>query len=76
MAICRGVRADGWSWRPDGAMAARGAAKAVSVTAAAGARSGRLAPVTRAALLVVVLARAVVNITAPARAKVIEIGMR
>jgi len=57
-------------------MAARGAAKAVSVTAAARARSGRLAPVTRAALLVVVLARAVVTITAPASARVIDMGMR
>ena len=47
---------------------------AVSVTAGAG--SGRLVPVTRAALLMAVLARAVVTITAPASARVIEIGMR
>src|SRR6266567_5832811 len=76
LAICRDVRCGGWSWRADGAPAARGAAMAVRVTAAAGAGSGRLVPLTRAALLVVVLARAVVTITAPASARVIGIGMR
>ena len=77
LAIRRGVRCGGWSWRVDGATAARGAAMAVRVTAAAGAGSGRLVPVIPAAsLVVVVLARAIVTITAPASARVIGIGMR
>src|SRR5689334_18615557 len=75
LAICRGVRGGGWSWRAGGAMAARGAVTAVRVTAAGGAGAGRPGPVIRAALLVVV-ARAVVTITAPANARVIGIGMR
>src|SRR5437773_11201355 len=73
LAICRGVRGGGWSGRAGGAAAARGAAMAARVTAAGGAGSDRPVPMIRAALLVVVLARA---ITAPASARVIGIEMR
>src|SRR5690348_16909159 len=72
LAIRRGVPGD-WSWSPEGATAARGAAKAVRVTAAAWPGCGRLMPVIRAALPVVVLAKAS---TTTASARVIRIEMR
>lgn len=74
MAICRGVRGGGWSWRAGGVTAARGATAAVKV--AAGAGSGRLEPVIRAALLAVVLASATATSTAPANVRVIGIELR
>src|SRR5712691_3833673 len=66
LAICRGVRGAGWP------VAARCAVTAARVTAGAG-PGGAALPVTRAAALVVVLARA---ITAPASAIVIGTEMR